>query len=94
MLHPSRSLLLVYTCKHVYDKNMNNEQLESISNQLCSGLNSYKRYESFMIRIRLYVNSNICIMLYVSYNCEPLQLVISVICFSLSYKLSKGVSSM
>ena len=45
-----------------------------------------------MIRIRLYVNSNICIMLYVSCNCEPLQVVISIICFPLSYKLSKGVS--
>ena len=26
MLRPSHSLLLVYTCKHLYDKNMNNEQ--------------------------------------------------------------------
>ena len=26
VLRPSHSLLLVYTCKHLYDKNMNNEQ--------------------------------------------------------------------
>ena len=50
-------------------------------------------YENSMIRIRLYVNSDICIMLYVSYNCGPLQVVIYVICFPLSYKLSMGVSS-
>ena len=36
VLHPSYSLLLVYTGKHLYDKNMNNEQEESIRNQLCS----------------------------------------------------------
>ena len=36
MLRPSYSLLLVYTGKHLYDKNMNNEQEESIRNQLCS----------------------------------------------------------
>ena len=33
-------------------------------------------------------------MLYISSNCGPLQVVIYVICFSLSYKLSTGVSSM
>ena len=47
-----------------------------------------------MIGIRLYVNSDICIMLYVSCNCGPLQVVIYVICFPLSYKLSTSVSSM
>ena len=26
MLRPCHSLLLVYTCKHLYDKNLNNEQ--------------------------------------------------------------------
>ena len=36
VLHPSHSLLLVYTDKHLYDKNLNNEQEESIRNQLCS----------------------------------------------------------
>ena len=50
-------------------------------------------YENSGIRIRLYVNSNICIMLYVSFNCGPLQVVIAVICFPRSYKLSTGVSS-
>ena len=35
VLHPSYSLLLVYTCKHLYDKNLNNEQEESIRNQFC-----------------------------------------------------------
>ena len=35
VLHPSHSLLLVYTGKHLYDKNPNNEQEESIRNQLC-----------------------------------------------------------
>ena len=33
VLHPSHSLLLVYTTKHLYDKNPNNEQEESIRNQ-------------------------------------------------------------
>ena len=51
-------------------------------------------YENSVIRIRLYVNSNICIMLYVSCNCGPLQVVISVICVPLSYKISTGVSSL
>ena len=41
----------------------------------------------------LYVNSDICIMLYVSCNYGPLQVVIFVICFPLSYKLIMGVSS-
>ena len=50
-------------------------------------------YENSVIRIRLYVNSDICIMLYISSNCGPLQVVISVICFPLSYMLSMGVSS-
>ena len=69
-----------------------------------SVLNSYGRYENpvirimlyenSVIRIRLYVNSNICIMLYVSCNCGPIQVVISVICFPPSYKLSMGVSSL
>ena len=36
VLRPSHSLLLVYTRKHLYDKNLNNEQEESIRNQLCS----------------------------------------------------------
>ena len=36
VMRPSHSLLLVYTCKHLYDKNLNNEQQESIRNQLCS----------------------------------------------------------
>ena len=36
VLRPSHSLLLVYTCKHLYDMNMNNEQEESIRNQFCS----------------------------------------------------------
>ena len=36
MLRPSHSLLLVYTCKFLYDKNLNNEKKESIRNQLCS----------------------------------------------------------
>ena len=68
-----------------------------------SVMNSYERYENpiiinmlyenSVIRIRLYINSDICIMLYVSCNCGPLQVVISVICFPLSYKLSTGVSS-
>ena len=35
VLHHSYSLLLVYTDKHLYDKNMNNEQKESIRNQFC-----------------------------------------------------------
>ena len=35
MLRPSHSSLVVYTCKHLYDKNMNNEQEESIRNQFC-----------------------------------------------------------
>ena len=26
VLHPSHLLLLVYTCKHLYDKNLNNER--------------------------------------------------------------------
>ena len=114
---PPHSLLSVYTGKHLYDKNMNNEQDESISNQFCSVLyctygyllyknsvmNSYGRYENPIIRIilyensvrriRLYVNSDICIMIYVSCNCGTLQVVIYVICFPLSYKLSTGVSS-
>ena len=34
VLCPSHSLLLVYTGKHLYDKNLNNEQEESIRNQL------------------------------------------------------------
>ena len=46
-------------------------------------------YENFVIR--LYVNFDMCNMLYVSYNCGPLQVVIFVICFPLSYKLSMGV---
>ena len=50
-------------------------------------------YENSLIRVRLYVNSNICIMLYVSCNCGQLQVVISVICFPLSYKLSSGILS-
>ena len=57
VLCPSHSLLLVYTGKYLYDKNMNNEQEESIRNQFCSVmylrvpfvqdlcLNSYERYE-------------------------------------------------
>ena len=40
-----------------------------------------------------HVNFDICIMLYVSCICEALQVVISVIYFPLSYKLSTGVSS-
>ena len=56
-------------------------------------LNAYVRYENLVIRIRTYVNSDICIMLYASYNCGPLQVVISVICFLLSCKLNTGVSS-
>ena len=36
VLLPSHSLLLVYTGKHLYDKNMSNEQEESIKNQFCS----------------------------------------------------------
>ena len=36
VLRPSYSLLLVYTGKHLYDKNLNNEQEESIRNQFCS----------------------------------------------------------
>ena len=36
VLCPSHSLLLVYIGKHLYDKNLNNEQEESIRNQLCS----------------------------------------------------------
>ena len=36
VLRSSHSLLLVYTGKHLYDKNLNNEQEESIRNQLCS----------------------------------------------------------
>ena len=35
MLRPSHSLLLVYTGKYLYDKNVNNEQEESIRNQFC-----------------------------------------------------------
>ena len=49
--------------------------------------------KTLLYRILLYVNSNICIMLNVSCNCGPLKVVISVICFPLSYKLSTGVSS-
>ena len=49
-------------------------------------------YENSVIRIRLYVNSDICIILYVSCNCGLLQVVIPLICFLLSYKLSTGVS--
>ena len=41
----------------------------------------------------LYENFDICIMLYVSCNSGPLQVVIYVICFPLSYKLSTDVSS-
>ena len=69
-----------------------------------SVLNAYRRYENpvirimlyknSVIRIRLYVNSDICIMLYVYCNYGLLQVVISVICFPLSYKFSTGVSSM
>ena len=79
VLLPSHSLLLVYTNKHLYDKNMNNEQ-ESINNQLyfvlyCTYryplykiyvLNSYGRYENPVIRIMLYENSVIRISLYVN----------------------------
>ena len=36
VLRPSHSLLLVYTDKHLYDKNLNNEQEEIIRNQFCS----------------------------------------------------------
>ena len=36
VLRPSHSLLLVYTGKHLYDKNMNNEQEERIRNKFCS----------------------------------------------------------
>ena len=36
VLRPSHSLLLVYSGKHLHDKNLNNEQEESIRNQLCS----------------------------------------------------------
>ena len=36
VLRPSHSLLLVYTDKHLYDKNLNNEQEESIRNQFSS----------------------------------------------------------
>ena len=36
VLRASHSLLLFYTCKHLYDKNPNNEQEESIRNHLCS----------------------------------------------------------
>ena len=36
VLRPSHSLLLVYTGKRLYDKNLNNEQEESIRNQFCS----------------------------------------------------------
>ena len=43
--------------------------------------------------IHLYLNFDICIMLYVSCNCEPLQVVIFVICFSLNYKFNTNVSS-
>ena len=50
-------------------------------------------YENYVIRIRLYVNSDICIMLYVSCNYGPLQVVKFVICFPLSYKLSTSVSA-
>ena len=57
-------------------------------------LNAYGIYENSVIRIGLYVNFDICIMLYVYCNCGPLQVVISVICFPLSYKLSTCVSSM
>ena len=32
VLRPSHSLLLVYTSKHLYDKNLKNEQEESIRN--------------------------------------------------------------
>ena len=35
VLHHSHSLLMVYTDKHLYDKNLNNEQEESIKNQFC-----------------------------------------------------------
>ena len=40
----------------------------------------------------VYLNSDICIMLYVSCNCGPLQVVIFVICFPLSYKINISVS--
>ena len=35
VLRPSHSLLLVYTCKILYNENLNNEQEETIRNQLC-----------------------------------------------------------
>ena len=50
-------------------------------------------YENSMIKIKLYVNLDICLMLYASYNCGLLQVVIYVICFPVSYKLSTSVSS-
>ena len=36
VLHPSYSSFLVYIGKHLYNKNLNNEQEESIRNQFCS----------------------------------------------------------
>ena len=36
VLRPSYSLLLVYTGKHLYDKNLKNEHEESIRNLFCS----------------------------------------------------------
>ena len=36
VLRPSHSLLLVYTGKHLYDKNLNSEQEESIRNKFYS----------------------------------------------------------
>ena len=36
MLRPSHSLLLVYTGKHLYDKNLNNEQEESLRKKISS----------------------------------------------------------
>ena len=49
--------------------------------------------EKLCYRILLYVKSDICIMSHVSCECGPLQVVIFVIYFPLSYKLSTGVSS-
>ena len=69
VMRPSHSLLLVYTCKHSFDKNPNNEQEESIRNQLCFVMYLWvpsvqdlcsellREICNYVIRIMLYENS-------------------------------------
>ena len=79
MLCSSYSLLPVYVGKSLYVVYMEIMIHEIKSTQFCSVIFPYKHlYDK---------NMN------VSCNCGPLKVVISVICFSLSYKLSMSVSS-